>query len=225
MNKQYPELYYKKSSGPLKKAGQAIIEYNDKVKTPVRDKELIVLPVDKKARILQLNDDFSQFLYLNNVEYTQNANNGDDQYDAWFGGTDEMPFLVELVKWEWFRVWQKGNFYEEIKPDVIASCERAFGMEGSKRQGDIFAYELPKELQSWEKVEAITMICGQSTNVSNCRHLFGTRHEMKGEVAQHYHPNLIGRGIIKAPDHADLELRILHIIAQTKDLKNPIKAD
>jgi len=223
MEMKYPKINYR-TSGILKKAGQAKIEYSDEIKEPIRIRDVIIIP-QKDVEIYQLDENFTQLLILANPEEPNNKNNDYTTYDAWFGGMDEAPFLVKLIRDYWFRYWQKDNFYQEIKPEAILAFEEVYGTEKSKRQGDIFAYELPKELQEWKKIETIMMIAGQTSNIYKKFSLFHTRHSISGELAIHYFPCLIGQGQITAPDHEDLFLDKLHLIAQTRKLHDPKIAD
>jgi hypothetical protein len=213
------KINYRKT-GVLNKAGLAFIEYDEKVKQPKRVKDLITLPVEG-YELFQADESFSQFLFLSIA-----ADDYNRQLNCWFGGTDELPFLVQLNRYDWKKAWAKDKFYEEIKPDIIKRFEGLYGPH-TKRQGDIFAYELPKELQDFEKLRALVLIGDDRiTNFSDYSNhsVFRTRHMIEGKITIHWkHP--IARGIIRAPDHADLVLDNWHILAQTEGLHTPEKAD
>jgi len=202
-----------RTTGTITKAGMATIEWDEKIKEPRRCKEVITLPVDK-SEIYQVDPSFSQFLFLS-----------PDQQKCWFGGTDELPFLVRLTPHDWKHDWSKDRFYEQITPEIIKRFDSLY--KGKvKRQGDIFAYELPKELQDIEKLQAIMLIDDRVNNMStyNKISLFHTRHCLEGEITCHYkYP--VARGIVRAPDHADLNLSNWHVLAQTVGLYDPPKAD
>lgn len=224
LTNKYPKLNYR-TTGKLVKAGKAIIQYSDKTKVPYRDKDTITIPVSD-IELYQLDENFNQFLILGEAQVPGNRNYS-TTYRAWFGGTDENPFLVELSQRDWLTSWREDKFYDEIKPVVITKMEEQFGNNKgeSKRQGDIFAYRLPQFMQKLEAIEAIMLISGQTTNVYTDFKLFETRHIIKGELAIHYRPNLIGRGTITAPDHKPLVLKEWHILSQTRNLHDPSKAD
>lgn len=108
--------------------------------------------------------------------------------------------------------------------------EKAFGTKKTKRQGDIFAYELPEFLQSEQKALALFAI-GQGERsyapsvlffCDDKHSLFLTRHRLHGRMVQ---GEPIGKGVLKAPDHADLVLDKLHFFAQTEYLYDSQNAD
>jgi hypothetical protein len=136
---------------------------------------------------------------------------------------------VELTPHCWKKLWSKDIFYHEIVPPIIKHFEKAFGAK-TRRQGDIFAYELPKELQDIKKLWTIMLIDEKTTNQCGLIHtdtrtnLFDTRHTLIGDTITSFkYP--ISRGIIKAPDHVDITLDNWHILSQTWGLYDPKKAD
>lgn len=235
-------------------AGLAKLRYAD-VKEPVRKSDIITLP-EEGWNIYQLNNDFSQFLALKTMPEEH-----DFRYTpprkAWFGGTDERPFLVELSdicqldsddddeidEGDWVKVWQSGRFYETIKPEIIHKYEKRFGKDQTVRQGDMFCYPLP--IQDWNKLLCLLesvksqhfLRAGISYNSKTDKGLspyptildypkkiYETRHTLTGYYV-HSGEYFIGKGIIKAPDHKDLQLSDICIIAQTENLKDSEKAD
>jgi hypothetical protein len=213
------KINYRKT-GTLTKAGLAFVEYDEKVKQPKRVKDLITLPVEG-YELFQADESFSQFLFL-----STEVDNYDRQQSCWFGGTDELPFLVQLQPNKWKQAWSKDQFYTELKPPIMKMLEGLYGPR-TKRQGDIFAYELPKELQNFEVLRVLVLLGdNRITNFSDYSNhsVFRTRHMIQGQITIHWkHP--VAKGIIKAPDHKDLILDNWHILAQTEGLYNPEKAD
>ena len=142
-------------------AGLAKLKYSN-VKQPSRKGDTITLP-DNDWNLYQLTNDFSQFLALKAMPGKHDFRDTPPR-KAWFGGTDEKPFLVELSstcqldsddhevvdEGDWVKVWQSGRFYETIKPEIIYRFEKCFGKDQTVRQGDMFCYPMP--IQDWEKL-------------------------------------------------------------------------
>jgi len=235
-------------------AGLAKLKYAN-VKEPARKEGVITLP-ENGWNIYQLNNNFSQFLVLKAMPEEHDFRDTPPR-KAWFGGTDERPFLVELQdvctlrsddkedidEGDWVKVWQSGRFYETIKPEIISEYEKRFGKDQTVRQGDMFCYPMP--IQDWGKLLCVLesvkslhfMRYGKGYNketdskldpyptiIDEPESLYETRHRFYGELAI-WGEYVIGKGIIKAPDHNDLLLSDICIIAQTENLNNPKKAD
>jgi len=219
-----------KNTDELEKAGLANLEYAN-IERPVRRKSVITMP-KKGYELFQLTHDMSQFLLLSEKPLTD-LNHSFTRYKAWFGGTDEQPFLVELEDGNWKKRWDDGTFYESIKPDIIKEYENKYGKESTLRQGDMFCIPFPTQdidrvnnilrVTLDEELEEQTWDEPRRDRYFN-NHLYGTRHWIKGLccVKGQY---VIGKGTLHAPDHADLVLNKMCIIAQTKNLKNAKKAD
>ena len=229
------KLHYQQD-GELNKAGLATLKYAE-VKLPVRKEGVITVP-NKGWDMFQLLPDFSQFLLLRS-EAEESDSRYTEHRKAWFGGTDEKPFLVELTEnanlgdgsaGAWLEVWKAGKFFEAIKPEIIARFEKHYGREGTLRQGDMFCYPMP--IQDWDKLLCVLESVESLHFMKNCKpngfygssQLYDTRHYIDGDVAI-WGDNVIGKGTIKAPDHSPLVLEQICVIAQTRNLNNPEKAD
>ncbi|MDP3980667.1 MAG: hypothetical protein Q8Q33_04550 [Chlamydiota bacterium] len=237
-------VFYQDSIIP-KKAGLAYLEYAKNIKEPRRDNDVITIP-QKGHSLYQLSAGFEQFLIIqdrpeeHDPRYTK-------PFKVWFGGTDELPFLVRLRnvcsregrEYDWPTVWRNNSFYKEIKPIPVIYAERK--KMKVKRQGDIFAVKSPT--QSWDdivllrdssRLQSSDYIPNDTKSRSpKSLQLFATRHHLQGEYVKgndHYMnvPNyydIICRGTIEAPDHADLVLKDLYMLFQTRNLFEPAKAD
>lgn len=229
------KLHYQQD-GELRKAGLALLENKD-VKLPSRNGATITVP-KSGWDMFQLLPDFSQFLLLKSKEEESDSRYAEHK-KAWFGGTDEQPFLVELTGnadlgdgrcGAWLEVWKAGKFFEALKPGIISRFEECYGKEKTLRQGDMFCYPMP--IQDWDKllcvlesVETLHFMEGCKPNGAyGSSRLYGTRHYIDGDVAI-WGDNVIGKGTIKAPDHSPLMLTQICVIAQTRNLKNPERAD
>lgn len=235
------DVFLKQRGSLPEMAGLAKLVYGD-VKQPSRKGETITLPSEGWA-IYQLNNDFSQFIAMK-VEAEKHDFRDTPPRKTWFGGTDERPFLVEMgltsKSGDWVEVWRKDSFYETIKPEIIQKFEKYYGREKLLRQGDMFCYPMP--IQEWGKLLCVLetvrtlhfMRYGSGnppeksdpypTTIHDPESLYGTRHEFCGELAT-WGDFLIGKGTLKAPDHKDLVLKDICVIAQTANLANAKKAD
>ena len=228
-------LHYQQD-GELKKAGLATLKY-DKVKSPSRKGNIITIP-DNGWDIFQLLPDFSEFLLLKS-EPEESDSRYTEHRKAWFGGTDEQPFLVELTEnanmsegecKDWLEVWKCGEFFDSIKPEIIGRFEKHYGKEKTLRQGDMFCYPMP--IQDWDKLLCVLESVATLHFMKACKpngfygssQLYKTRHYIDGDVAI-WGDNVVGKGTIKAPDHSPLVLNKICVIAQTRNLNNPEKAD
>lgn len=205
------------------KAGITKLLYKD-VEHPSREDDVITIP--KTGYGLYILQNTTQFLLLQKRK--------DNGKRVWFGGTDEMSFLVELDDGDghygadYFSMWERNEFYNAIKPDVIKMYEEKYGIAKTMRQGDFFCYPLP--VQDWAKIllwsqtfarQSSTFKTGQS---GGGLPLNETRHRFRGEICSHA-GNILAKGVITAPDHKPLELTEICVIAQTKHLMDSKNAD
>jgi len=221
-----------------KMAGLAKLEFYTPGKStwllpkPTREGDIINIP-NQGYDLVQLLPDFSQFLLIGK----RIAGNDDTSCRCFFGGTDERPFLVEIYSDSvchchkgdktWLNLWRSGEFYDELKPPLIKKLESKYGNK-TKRQGDIFAFPLP--VASWEEALVFFGDIGGRTAVPDYPHsIFGTRHSFTGGLIYTLDEDegdiAVGTGAIKAPDHKDLVLNEVYILAQTYNLAHPEMAD
>lgn len=206
-----------------KKAGVAAINWKG---GPMREGNTIHLPN---------HDEVQFFPFLNGEQFLIQSRDV-----VFFGGTDEQPFLVQLDP-QVVTSLRGGEqaFFDTIKPNGAKVLEKAFGTK-TVRQGDWFAVPLPF---SWEAAGGLVAMMQRdfkvevpSTEKERKIQLRGTRHNL---IALRYialpteeygrrnplNCALIGEGILKAPDHADRELKGPHAFFQTAHLVDPAKAD
>ena len=204
------------------KAGITKLLYKD-VKHPSREDDVITIP--KTGYVFYILQNTSQFLLLQKKK-------GDGKR-VWFGGTDEASFLVELddgdghYGTDYFSMWERNEFYNSIKPDVIKMYEKKYGVAATMRQGDFFGYPLPE--QRWGKIMEWSQTFARqddyfTTTNSGSLPLNETRHRFQGDICS-FTGNIIAKGIITAPDHTPLELTKICVLAQTKHLKDAQNAD
>jgi len=178
--------------------------------------------------MLQLLPDFSQFLLIGKPIKGLR----DEYLDCYFGGTDENPFLVSIMPQDviakgfskdtgWYKLWKEGEFYDFLKPDKISTLEKDYGLEKTLRQGDIFAY--PHPTQNWKDIMVNYLSHDIKLQEGRFR-LFETRHEITGTLLETRY-STIAQGIIRAPDHNDLNLKQICVLAQTAHLSDPTRAD
>lgn len=225
------------------RAGLAKLHYDKNIKEPKRVKEDIVIPQNGFS-LYQLSAGFEQFLAIKDKP-EEHDSRYTKPYKAWFGGTDELPFLVQLKDvcvdsgncLDWPTVWRNNSFYAQITPQpVLYAKKKGFDV---KRQGDIFAVKLP--VQDWDILRLIqnssgNFTCGpdETKNLQERRlTLFGTRHTFEGQYIKqgdHFSNvrnfyDIVCLGKIEAPDHDVLDLKELHGLWQTRNLYEPEKAD
>lgn len=157
-----------------------------------------------------------------------------DPVRAFFGGTDEQPFLVELRPEHLGTLETHGEaaFYESLKPPVIVQLEALFAVERTVRQGDIYAYPLPL---TWDELMAQQP---KATRVQGVRHILpgkgqvlGTRHTLDpglyaripriitdGGTITFSSQAFIVEGMLEAPDHASRELVGPHLIDRSRSM-------
>lgn len=219
-----------------RKAGLARLQFgirNAQRNPPYRDKDLIVLPDEPKAEFCPLQNG-RQFL-LRSWPVTRNW----PITRIWFGGTDENPFLVELENdvFEVFKKRGQKGFYEALKPKVITAIEKRFNV-ASQRQGDIWAVPIP----SWDDANFVMLLCFGETlkpRTVKSKSIFGTRHRLTGRWVNpdivylrwpicgyvYDNPIIFAEGTVEGPGHSPMELKGVHVLAQTRHLVNPIAAD
>lgn len=153
-------------------------------------------------------------------------------FRAYFGGTDERPFLVSISHTIASKTIGQGNeqaFFDSLKPKIISAQEKFVGLSATKRQGDIFAVKAPF---SWNEQALVSDFIGleQSHEIVE-KSLFGTRHIITGKVwgdywnDRHHNPRVLFEGVLAAPDHTSLQLIGVHFLAQAEGLMNPEQAD
>ena len=143
----------------------------------------------------------------------------------WFGGTDERPFLVQLKleALDHFEADGEAGFFEALKPEVIQNHEQEWGVDRTKRQGDIFAYPLP---WSWWQFLRNNWVEGQEVKLAETSvAAFGTRHRFTGKIANVGRQTSIVEGILEAPDHSPLRLKGPHVLAHARFISDPPNAD
>lgn len=212
-----------KFGGLPKKAGVAVLDWNDE--GPTRDGEIIKLPTNAEAQFFPLLDG-AQFLF---------QIPGRESVRAFFGGTDEQPFLVEMEPSVIFSL-RGGDeeFFNSIKPNGAKVLEEAFDTK-AVRQGDWFAVPLPL---SWKVTCGMAALVEHNPKViepSNEKErevqLRGTRHTLIVErfirmrERNYLDCILVGEGLLKAPDHKDRVLKGPHAFFQTAHLVDPKAAD
>lgn len=225
------------------RAGLAKLHYDKNIKEPKRVKEDIVIPQNGFS-LYQLSAGFEQFLAIKDKP-EEHDSRYTKPYKAWFGGTDELPFLVRLKDDpgngdDWISAWQKNSIYNLITPLKVLYAKK-MGLR-TKRQGDIFAVEHPIQdaglacmtfTSSHLFSDVKTKITLNNISRGEGFGLFGTRHKLvSGEYMEgrNYFSNsperdIILRGRIEAPDHEPLDLDKLNIVWQTRNLYEPQKAD
>jgi len=193
-----------------KKADKAHIEWNSEIMFPERTEKMIVLPKNNSTVYYTLQEG-RQFLL-----WTQGK--------AWFGGTDEEPFLVELQTRAIDNYTAAGGdieiFYNSLVPDNVRKISRETETP-YKRQGDIFAARFCGE-KYFEK--RLSNLLGTKINEGEGS-VFGTRHVARGLLFNVGQSSLF-KGTIEAPDHKPLVLDdALYLLGQTQYIVNPKNAD
>lgn len=214
------------------RAGLAQLEFEsetEELELPVRINNKIILPDIQESDFFSLQEGTQFLLIINLPQFL---------YRAWFGGTDERPFLVALEDdiIEIFEKEGEKGFYKALKPDFIKEIERAFNVD-SLRQGDIWAVPIPF---NWEQLKMLGGIiccisCWEDTNSDPVKEesLFETRHLLTGRRScdLEYYEDIseksfiLAEGTITAPDHSPLKLKGVHVLVQTEYLHDPTAAD
>ncbi len=204
-----------------KSAGKAILEWDKGVKSFSRDKNRIVLPLNQRLSYFPLQEGNQFLAYLPR----------DRQREAWFGGTDEEPFLVEMnpeVAEHFVNdCGSEKAFYEYLVPESVAILSKETGVP-YRRQGDIFAARFCGEPYFEARLK---MLLGNRADMHNGQfRVLGTRHEAKGlaiTIEKDYpQSRILFKGTIEAPDHKPLALDDgLYLLDQTRHIVHPTKAD
>lgn len=195
----------------------------------------VILPYAENFEFTPLRDGV-QFLYLAN-------------WTPWFIGTDvDGALFATSLAMQIRRIFEEGGepaFYEALKPEAIRECETASGCEKTRRQGDIWTYPLGDD---WKKIDCSRWIRTSPPDrrarwkkrrfdpilIEGKTAVFGTRHQLVGRWQTFWMsstetrpgiPLIVGEGTLSAPDHAPLDLKGPHLIAQTAMLADPVSAD
>ena len=228
-----------------RRAGNAELDFDDYNRV-WRDGPVIHLPTQS---ITQGGVDFQplvggrQFLWVCGYDHSIVTT------QAFFGGQDEEPFLVEVTPEAIGQFYSNGEdaFYNYLIPRRIQSLSQECNIK-PKRQGDIWALPLPEfvDCKTFELTAKIFFQPVYLRSVSD-ETLFGTRHRLTGRCFS-LSPNrqldfpisswmfgvrdsglrdqvMIAEGAVTAPDHKELNLVGMNILAQTTGLKRPQTAD
>jgi len=217
-----------------KKAGKAVIHFDEAQSTPKRDGKDICLPKEPLARFFPI-DDGKQFLYK-----------GGEDRGCWFGGTDEEPFLVEMDSNAFDAFLQGarnfGNpllreqaFYRSLVPSIVDKISAETGI-AYRRQGDIFAARYCSDNYGFAKnLQALSRLSKRGKGIieveQSTESVFGTRHEGKGTFVHvkdeyHFSSAQLFTGTLNTPDHKPLSLDDgLYVLGQTRFIAQPQNAD
>jgi hypothetical protein len=158
---------------------------------------------------------------------------GDHISYAWFGGVDDGHLFLSQMEPEIVDILlssgEKG-FFEALKPEPIKLAEELYRVS-AVRQGDIFAVPFwipPGELGQLFSKRRELPSTGEH-QVFNTHHkvlgiytdylefevpmTLSTRHLYNDSFRKR--PTALAHGIIQAPDHAPVQLKELHLLAQT----------
>jgi hypothetical protein len=192
--------------------------YYDNHAPVTREGNKIALLNDRRARFYSIKDG-QQFLFT-----LPDPRHGDENRRLFFGGTDEMPFLVELelAALEGL-IGGEEAFFEGLKPSKLRNAERNLNNK-TKRQGDFFAVG-PKVNAQWKNF-FVRNLKGNKFSLSlvEDQPLLDTRHTFSGLLAS-TEGYMVGEGTITAPDHEPLVLKGPHVIIQAQYLMRPKEAD
>lgn len=154
-------------------------------------------------------------------------------HTLYFGGTDEAPFLVELEAGLFTSLKMNGEdrFYEMLKPKLIRALEKAYGSEGTVRQGDIWAYQFPGGYAGLRQDPQVEYNGSLLLMAHDNRTVMGTRHRLDGWLVQtkltlrlggkqmFVPKSRVAEGVLSAPDHADVVLEGPHILSRTEGIQ------
>lgn len=216
-----------KFGGLPRKAGIAVLNWG--ARTPSRVGKTITLPTFDGVEFFPLLSGAQFLLHAPGLAPGLN--------EAFFGGTDEQPFLVQLEPSvvATFRSGGEQEFYTALKPVAVDRLEERFSSH-ALRQGDWFAVRFP----DWSRAKYWAQCsfhrdgeCNSGATEKGIVAVGGTRHTLKGRflapcrMMQELRSNcpLVGEGVLEAPDHADKVLKGPHAFFQTARLANPEAAD
>jgi len=203
------------------RAGLAELKYFDGQDFPTRVEDVITIPDDCLSDLIALRtnkDKYYNFLLFRKEK-------------CWFGGTDELPFLVRLVDtldWK-FPVtgWSTYGFHKSLVPNHIIELSK-ITKTYYKRQGDIFMLPVGCTLEDLGK--AYGLIKGLDLPGIETHKIFGTRHTFQGRLKNEM--SILGgsytvalEGQLRAPDHKPVDITKPCILGQTQYLYDPPKAD
>jgi hypothetical protein len=150
---------------------------------------------------------------------------------AFFGGTDEQPFLVELRLPHLATLLAEGEpaFYESLKPDAIKQMEAVFGPQ-TIRQGDIYAFPIPLNwnvlMRLQPRSERRNGIRRSNGSIEGTRHHLSQGHRARiirvhiGEDKVRFPWQMMaGDGVLRAPDHAARTLVGPHLIDRSRSMQ------
>lgn len=212
-----------------KKAGIAVLEFGEPkdVREPTRDKNRIVLARQPDDEFFPLQEG-RQFLLRTNVSRGLAVRY---EFHAFFGGTDEQPFLVRLNgrPLSAFSEGGESAFYDALKPEIIKQLERLRKIP-ARRQGDFFAMPLGC---SWDNIAWLQQLfSGDIITPTEVKELpvNETRHRFTGTFCKNVHVRethgLIVEGTLQAPDHAEMKLAgDVYFLIQAQNLADPQHAD
>ena len=213
-----------------KKAGVVALKFTKNERVPKRKEAEIVIPDHGEVEFFPLSNGDQFLLAL-----------GNDEGGAWFGGTDENPFLSHLsfTSLEVFHKDGEDAFYQWLKPKGVIKLEEGFRVR-AKRQGDFFFVPSPLSFEEWEALAdcngALRSYC-EYKRESSLR-LIGTRHVLQGRALRTQtisaqdgkwrsarpscydepeiwsHDLFLVSGVVTAPDHKPLELKEPHFVFQ-----------
>ena len=199
-----------------KKADKATLEWDKGISSPQRERNRIGLPLDSHVRY---------FPFLDGKQFLIQAVNR-----AWFGGTDEEPFLVEMNPEIIDNyIEDRGNvdaFYADLVPSRVSDLSKETGIP-YRRQGDIFAAKFCGERYFEDRLASLVGAKVQEAEMS----ILGTRHRGKGRGIiinsdSRRDTQVLFRGVIEAPDHKPINLSDgLYLLGQTRYIVNPLNAD
>lgn len=214
-----------KFGGLPKRAGIAVLDWGHRM--PSRNGKTISLPT---------HDEVQFFPLMKGAQFLLQV---PGSHEAFFGGTDERPFLVKLesASLSMFKAGGERGFYDALKPVAVDRLKERFNSQ-ALRQGDWFAVRFP----DWSTAKYWTQCffhhdgecsSGSGEIKKETVKVGGTRHTLKGRFLlpcrmmreERSNCSLIGEGVLEAPDHADKVLKGPHAFFQTAHLANPEAAD
>lgn len=204
-----------------KKAGKVIFKFSGREDLPCRKGRTIILSDRPINKFVELKNG-KQFLFVNKHKRTNHVT-------YWFGGTDVHPFLVQIV-YDAFEAYKKKDekgFYKYLKPKIIRRLEKMFGKKNTKRQGCIWAYPLPVGWKIMMLLNKAALLCDfvrtplDSNKLKKLIKVFDTRHKIKGlywearKSSRYAFPVALAKGVLKARAQKPIELKKVHVLAQT----------
>jgi hypothetical protein len=209
-----------KTTRKIQSAGVADIRFSEKISVPSREGNIILLPpLSRNCHIFRLQKG-RQFLFVM-VYFNKTLNPGNAYY--WLG-TDENAFLVRIT-YEAFRAFYKRGekaFYHYVKPTLIKELERISKDARVLRQGDIWAFPVADVSLNSLRLLIKTLRKNHQIVEGKQRRVLGTMHTVKGVyfTVNTFLERAITfvEGTLESPDHKPLELKGIHVLAQTRGL-------